>query len=520
MRISCTLFLFFTLSSVLSAQSFRESRTVWASAPAEVPAMARAVDVMLNSGHLVYERYQVDGSFQGRHHERMNQYHSGLRVFGGQLVWQKQSGLVLSVTGNLYDDIGINTTPSLTTSQAEARALELEGPEAFAVGDIELMVLPLADGYVLAYYVLTRSPDALQVSFIDAHSGERVLTWNDIRTQYEGVGLGIGTWGDRKKMTTEQSGRTFRAVDTIRPFGIKTYDVNFDFVAWNFFRTETDAFLATDIDNEWTDGPVVDAHVYSGYTYDYYFKRHNRRGIDDRGLVAINYVHIGFPPGHPYRINAFYFPFDNSMNYGDGDGKSFGPFSSALDVVAHEITHGVTEHSSGLIYRNESGALDEAISDIMGAAVEFSFQPEGNGRLNADWVAGEDLRINFGEYTRSFSNPKSAHRIYPDHYSIRYLGDEDNGGVHINSSIVNHAYYLMVMGGTNRTSGVSVNGVGFAQMERIERIFYRGFMYYLVPSSNFSDAREATIRAARELYGSGSVEEQTVRAGWNAVGVQ
>ena len=92
MRISCTLFLFFTLSSVLSAQSFRESRTVWASAPAEVPAMARAVDVMLNSGHLVYERYQVDGSFQGRHHERMNQYHSGIRVFGGQLVWQKQSG--------------------------------------------------------------------------------------------------------------------------------------------------------------------------------------------------------------------------------------------------------------------------------------------------------------------------------------------------------------------------------------------------------------------------------------------
>ena len=95
---------------------------------------------MLNSGHLVYERYQVDGSFQGRHHERMNQYHSGIRVFGGQLVWQKQSGLVLSVTGNLYDDIGINTTPSLTASQAEARALELEGPEAFAVGDIELSV--------------------------------------------------------------------------------------------------------------------------------------------------------------------------------------------------------------------------------------------------------------------------------------------------------------------------------------------------------------------------------------------
>ena len=386
MRISCTLFLFFTLSSVLSAQSFRESRTVWASAPAEVPAMARAVDVMLNSGHLVYERYQVDGSFQGRHHERMNQYHSGIRVFGGQLVWQKQSGLVLSVTGNLYDDIGINTTPSLTTSQAEARALELEGPEAFAVGDIELMVLPLADGYVLAYYVLTRSPDALQVSFIDAHSGERVLTWNDIRTQYEGVGLGIGTWGDRKKMTTEQAAGTYRAVDTIRPFGIKTYDMGSNFLAWlRLGKTGNDLYLASDIDNDWRDGAVVDAHVYAGYTYDYYFKRHKRYGLDDQSLVAKNYVHI-FPSGHPENYNAFYLSYDNSVNYGDGDGKSLGPYSSALDVVAHEITHGVTEHSSGLIYRNESGALNEAISDIMSIATEFLFQPVGDGRLKADWL--------------------------------------------------------------------------------------------------------------------------------------
>ena len=520
MRILPTLFLFSTFSSVLSAQSFRESRTVWASDSAEVPAIANEVDGMLSSGRLVYERSQVDGSFQGRQHERMNQYHRGVRVFGGQLVWQKQSGLVLSVTGNVYDDISINTTPTLTASRAEARALKLEGPEAFVVGDTEIVVLPLADGYVLAYYVLTRSPDVLQVSFIDAHSGERVLTWNDIRTQYEGVGLGIGTWGDRKKMTTEQAVGTFRAVDTIRPFGIKTYDMNFNYLGrLRLGRTGNDLYLASDIDNEWRGrGAVVDAHVYSGYTYDYYFKRHNRRGLDDRSLVAKNYVQFfpRYPIGHPRNNNAFYLPFDNSVNYGDGDGKTFAPFSSALDVVAHEITHGVTQHSSDLIYRNESGALNEAISDIMGVATEFFFQPVGDGRLKADWLGGEDLFIDFGPYFRSFSSPTSG----PDHYSIRYTGDLDNGGVHYNSSIANHAYYLMVMGGTNRVSGISVTGIGFAQMERMERIFYRGFMYYLVPSSNFSDAREATIRAARELYGAGGVEEQTVRAGWNAVGVQ
>ena len=523
MHILRMLFLFSTLSSVLSAQSFRESRTVWASDSAEVPAIANEVDGMLSSGRLVYERSQVDGSFQGRQHERMNQYHRGVRVFGGQLVWQKQSGLVLSVTGNVYDDIGINTTPSLTASQAEARALEVEGPEAFVVGDTELVVLPLADGYVLAHYVLTRSPDALQVSFIDAHSGERVLTWNDIRTQHEGVNLGIGTWGDQKKMTDQVvGGNVFVAIDTVRPFGIKTYDLTYSLFDWLLGRAIDDSSLAYSLYNEWTDGTVVDAHVHSGYTYDYYFKRHGRRGLDDRSLVAVNYVHIGYPPGFPPFNNniAFYSPYDNSMNYGDGDGITFGPYSSAIDVVAHEITHGVTEYSSDLIYLNESGALNEAISDIMGVATEFFFQPVGDGRLKADWLGGEDLFIDFGPYFRSFSSPTSGRRPLPDHYSIRYTGDLDNGGVHYNSSIANHAYYLMVMGGTNRVSGISVTGIGFAQMERMERIFYRGFMYYLVPSSNFSDAREATIRAARELYGAGGVEEQTVRAGWNAVGVQ
>ena len=317
-------------------------------------------------------------------------------------------------------------------------------------------------------------------------------------------------------MTSQPAAGTFRAVDTVRPFGIKTYDVNFDFTSWFSFEAATDALLATDGDNEWRDGAVVDAHVYAGYTYDYYFKRHNRRGIDDQGRVTINFVHF-FPQSVGFN-NAFYDPDDNSMNYGDGDGTEFTFFSAALDVVAHEITHAVTYFSSDLIYFNEPGALNEAISDIMGVSTEFFFEPVGNGRQQAEWLQGEDLFINFGPYFRSFSNPASVGD--PDHYSVRFTGDFDNGGVHINSSIVNHAFYLMVVGGTNRVSGLRVEGVGFEQMSSIESIFYRAFMFYLVPSSNFADAREATIRAARELYGAGSVEEQTVRDGWRAVGVE
>jgi Zn-dependent metalloprotease len=172
---------------------------------------------------------------------------------------------------------------------------------------------------------------------------------------------------------------------------------------------------------------------------------------------------------------------------------------------------------------NESGALNEAISDIIGASVEFFFEPAGSGRQRADWVLGEDIFIHFGPIFRSFRDPNAIGD--PDHYDVRCLPpicseDFDNGGVHINSSIANHAFYLMVEGGTNRVSGMRVEGVGRAQMERIERIFFRAFTAYLVPSSNFSQAREATLRAARELYGAGSVEQQTVRSGWDAVGVR
>ena len=509
------------------AQTLRRARTVWASDVADVPALARDVDLMLRSGELELGSIQRDGVFQGRTHERLDQYHRGVRVFGGQLVWQKEAGRVLSITGKLFggdddeDKISVNTSAALDADAAVTRALAASEANAFAVGPVELVVLPLREGFALAYYLHVRGNRTLDAFFVDASGGRILLRYNDHRSQTGMIGLGVGTWDDQKKMTVEQAAGTHRAVDRIRPFGIRTFDVNFDFRTWNRYAADTPAFLATDADNEWRDGAVVDAHVYAGYTYDYYFKQHGRRGIDDRGLANINFVHI-VPKSAGFN-NAYYDPIDNSLNYGDGDGITFNFFSSALDVVAHELTHAVTQFTSDLIYLNESGALNEAISDIMGASVEFFFEPAGSGRQRADWVEGEDIFIHFGPIIRSLRNPNAIGD--PDHYDVRCVPpkcseDFDNGGVHINSSIANHAFYLMVEGGRNRVSGMRVDGVGRAQMDRIESIFFRAFTAYLVPSSNFSDAREATLRAARELYSAGSVEEQTVRQGWDAVGVR
>jgi bacillolysin len=185
-------------------------------------------------------------------------------------------------------------------------------------------------------------------------------------------------------------------------------------------------------------------------------------------------------------------------------------------VVAHELAHGVTDYTSDLIYRNESGALNEAFSDIIGASVEFFFQPAGSGYLKADYLLGEDLTAPSGAF-RSMADPQAYDD--PDHYSKRYLGTADNGGVHSNSGIANHAFYLAVEGGVNRTSRLSVQGVGAANREKIEKVFFRAFTQLLPASATFSIAREATLQAARDLYGAGSDVERAIGQAWTAVGV-
>jgi thermolysin len=221
-------------------------------------------------------------------------------------------------------------------------------------------------------------------------------------------------------------------------------------------------------------------------------------------------------------LNAFYAG-DGILVLGEGlpperraGGNQWNYFAAGFDVVAHEITHGVTEYTSNLVYEGESGALNEAFSDVMATGAEFLFQPPGSGPLQADYLVAEDVAT--PRALRSMQNP-TAHG-QPDHYSIRFTGVEDNGGVHINSGIVNHAFYLAVEGGTHRLSGRSVPGVGAANREQVERVFYRAFTQMLPPRATFALARAATRQAARDLYGEGSAPERAVAEGWSAVGVE
>jgi bacillolysin len=199
--------------------------------------------------------------------------------------------------------------------------------------------------------------------------------------------------------------------------------------------------------------------------------------------------------------------------------------AGALDVVGHELTHGVTQYSSNLEPINEPGALNESFSDMMATSIEFFYQSPGSGPRQADYLLGEDVftPILPGGLAgiRSMENPGLFGQ--PDHYSKRVIlpptPENDDGGVHINAGIPNQAFYLAIEGGTNRTSGIRVQGVGAANREQIEKVYYRAFAQLMPSNATFSMARAITLQAAQDLYGVNSPPYNAVRDGWTAVGV-
>ncbi len=488
---------------------------------------------MLRDGDLRIGRVTDDAMLPGRRHERLDQYYREIRVFGGQIVRQTEQEQTLSVFGSLYPDADVDPVPRLTPEEAVAHASAAAGARPGPDQRPDLFVLPLDEGgYALAYRIRIVTDSDIAVCFIDAHSGALALRYSDLQTT---IGSGTGVLGDQKKVSTTERDGGYVAWDQMRPATIRTYNMRGDLDRTrsylNGLTTLTQNDLASDADNTWEDAAAVDAHAYAGWTYDYLYKRFNRQGLDGRNRSMTSLVHPvnrdawrDYPSSVVglYFLNAFYAG-AGVMVYGEGlpgnvtsGGYRWNYFAGALDVVAHELTHGVTDYSSDLIYRNESGALNEALSDIVGTGAEFYFQEVGNGYLKADYLMGEDLTSPLGGF-RSMANPGAYGD--PDHYSRRYLGTADNGGVHINSGIANHAFYLAIEGGVNRTSGLSVQGVGGANRDRIERVFFRAFTDMLPADATFSQARAATIQAARDLYGAGSPVESAVTQAWTACGV-
>ena len=503
----------------------------------ELRVVDAQIDRLVRAGELQIRVEREDTLLAGRRHTRLTQLVDGVPVFGGDVTRQTDDrGLTVSVFGTMYEGIAIDTQPRLSAERVRQMLVDRTGVELGPARLPRLTILPSEDGsFVLVYAARVATPEDITLYFVDAQTGAIVAQRSDAHRQDARVGVGIGVLGGRKKVSTTPQGGTFIGSDKLRPPVIETYDMRGNLgrtlAVLNGVVTPGASDFASDSDNDWTDGANVDAHVFSGYTYDYYFKRFGRRGLDNANIRIRSLTHPvsrqdAFTASPDvlgtFYVNAFYAG-DGVMVYGEGlppnatlGGQRYNFFSGSLDVVAHELTHGVTDYSSQLIYQGESGALNEAFSDIMGTAVAFYFERPAAGAGTADYIVANDVVTPGG--IRSMQNPGVFGD--PDHYRTRYTGPLDNGGVHINSTIATHAYYLAVEGGTNRTSGLSVQGIGAANREQMEKIFYRAFAQLLPANATFATARAATLRAAEDLYGPGSAAARAVREAWTAVGVE
>ncbi|AFY50953.1 Zinc metalloprotease (elastase) [Nostoc sp. PCC 7524] len=256
-----------------------------------------------------------------------------------------------------------------------------------------------------------------------------------------------------------------------------------------------------------TDEAVNEAYDAAGYTYDLFYEIFERNSIDNQGRRLDSTVHYGVK----YE-NAFWN--GDQMVYGDGDGELFSRFTKCIDVIAHELTHGVTQYEAALFYYGESGALNESFSDVFGSLVKQ--RVKNQTAEEADWIIGEGLLMPTvkGIGIRSMKEPGTAYDDpvlgkdpQPGHVKDQYVGWADNGGVHINSGIPNRAFYLAAM------------EIGGYAWEKAGKIWYIALCDRLRAKANFKKAAEVTVQIASELYGDGSKEHQAVHHAWQQVGV-
>jgi Zn-dependent metalloprotease/subtilisin-like proprotein convertase family protein len=459
-------------------------------------------------------RSKVDAN--GASHVKYDRTYNGLRVYGGDfIVHTKADGTYAGTSVGLISPLTLSTSARIPATQAQAAAKAAFAGTITGASAPELFVDASSGAGRLAHETVVsgwlrdgQTPSKLHV-ITDATSGAVVGSFDEIET-VNGTGNGIYT--GTVTIDTTLSGSTYTMIDPSHGNG-NTCDMN------NGSSTCTNF---TDADNVWGNGANsnrqsagVDAHFGAAMTFDYFKLVHGRNGIFGNGTGVPSRVHYG----NAY-VNAFW---DGAqMTYGDGSGNAK-PLVS-LDVAGHEMSHGVTEALSGLVYSGESGGLNEATSDIFGNMVEFyANAPSDPG----DYNVGEKIDINGnGTPLRYMYNPTL------DGASHGCWSTSTNGvDVHYSSGVGNHFYFNLAEGtgatpfGTSPLCGSApaMTGIGRA---KAEKIWYRALDVYFTSSTRYvntatpaNTSRAYSLSAATDLYGLCSVEYKAVQAAWTAVNV-
>ena len=247
----------------------------------------------------------------------------------------------------------------------------------------------------------------------------------------------------------------------------------------------------------------------AGYTWDFYYSLFQRNSIDNKGLKLIQTVHYG-----KKYDNAFWD--GQQMIYGDGDGTIFGSFTEDIDIVGHELTHGVVQYETNLDYQDQSGALNESLADVFGSMIKQRVLNQDV--KTADWLIGENVLRGDQYALRSLKEPGTAYKNHPDlgtdpqpaNMSGYTVDPYDSGGVHLNSGIPNHAFYLACF------------DVGGFSWEKVGRVWYAAMCdkTAVKPAATFRDFRNATLAHARKLFKSEKAVTDAIKKAWDLVGVK
>ncbi|HMK16831.1 MAG TPA: M4 family metallopeptidase [Chitinophagaceae bacterium] len=473
----------------------------------------------------------------------------GIPIVGADYGIHSTKGNIDFATGTLPGSIqsNVNAIPKLSYEESRKQLnLQLRSEHknnlktTFEYTHRGLVWVSNKDTLTLAYKIEVNAKNLLLhgLYYIDALSGRQIgfssficnFTGNEIPPNAAGTTQTL--YSGSQPFITDAITNGFRLRENRNNVNILTLNANFMEDREDIATTATD-FL--DNDNNWlssehpNDVQAQDVHWATEKVLDYFRIQHNRNSLDNNGIQARSFVHVNIATdlGIVPMDNAYYYgnPFisasTHSMYYGDG--AIIGNPWVSLDVVGHEMGHGVDEYTSQLIRNslNESAALGEALSDIWGATIEHWAAP-----TKQTWLIGEEIMRNGFSCVRSLRSPKTeGYRTgfategnYPDTYRYTFY-DNTGNDAHRNATVVGHWYYILVMGlsGTNDLGNAfSVNGIGF---EKAASIVYKTQTEFLNVNANFGVMRFSTIEAARALYGDNSCEVKEVTNAWYAVGI-
>ncbi|NHN54585.1 M4 family metallopeptidase [Calidifontibacter sp. DB0510] len=511
---------FGVLAAGMVATAASLSPSADAAAPTTGAAQVRAMSAATSSADAIARQLNLSGDEalqpmnvyvdrDGTRYTHYNRTFRGLRVIGGDLiVTTAPNGTVRQAKKNGTGKVAVaSTTPKLAKSTALAKGRGASKAASVSAVSGTLVVYAGSGQPRLAYEVVTTGVKADQtpsrlLTYVDAASGA-VLASNEQIADGTGKGIYVG------QVTIGTSGSAG---------AYKMVDARSNSVADMQNRTGGKGTILTDPDDVWGNGTNsdrasagVDAQYGAETTYDYYDKVQGRAGIWGTGKGAPSRVHYG----NNY-ANAFWD--GTQMTYGDGANNA-NPLVE-LDVAGHEMSHGVTENTAGLVYSGDPGGLNEATSDIFGTAVEWY---ANNPNDVPDYLIGEEINLNGnGTPLRYMDKPSKDGRSY-DCWSPAVA----SANPHYSSGPLNHWFYLASEGsGAKTINGVNYNSptcngaaVTGAGRSVAEKVWFRTLSTKLTSNSTYLDAREGAITSAKELYGVGSTQCVAVENAFNAISV-